>query len=188
MDVYDELKLSYNGDISNESWIRDYYSVDSSYHQIYPELVCFPKDKDDIVTSLNYASKNGLSVACRGAGTSLLGQSLSNGLILDFTKYMNKILDLDIKSDTVSVQPGVVKGILDKELKKQNKFLPPDPASSNYCTIGGMVSNNSSGPHGLGYGSVLRYLDHVDIIYSDGKEGFAENGICDSRLKKFFHP
>ena len=98
MDVYDELKLSYNGDISNESWIRDYYSVDSSYHQIYPELVCFPKDKADIVTSLNYASKNGLSVACRGAGTSLLGQSLSNGLILDFTKYMNKILDLDIQS------------------------------------------------------------------------------------------
>ncbi len=96
MDVYDELKLSYSGDISNESWIRDYYSVDSSYHQIYPELVCFPKDKADIVTSLNYASKNGLSVACRGAGTSLLGQSLSNGLILDFTKYMNKILDLDI--------------------------------------------------------------------------------------------
>lgn len=188
MDVYDELKLSYNGDISNETWIRDYYSVDSSYHQIYPELVCFPKDKADIVTSLNYASKNGLSVACRGAGTSLLGQSLSNGLILDLTKYMNKILDLDIKSGTVSVQPGVVKGILDKELKKQNKFLPPDPASSNYCTIGGMVSNNSSGPHGLGYGSIIRYLDHVDIIYSDGEEGFAENGICDSRLKKILSP
>jgi glycolate oxidase len=188
MNVYDELKLSYGGDISNESWIRDYYSVDSSYHQIYPELVCFPKDKDDIVMSLNYASKNNLAVTCRGAGTSLLGQSLSNGLILDFTKYMNKILDLDIQSNTVSVQPGMVKGILDKELKKINKFLPPDPASSNYCTIGGMVSNNSSGPHGLGYGSVLRYLDRVDIIYADGEEGFAENGICDIRLKKILSP
>ena len=188
MDAYDELKLSYSGDISNESWIRDYYSVDSSHHQIYPELVCFPKDKADIVASLNCASKNGLSVACRGAGTSLLGQSLSNGLILDFTKYMNNILDLDIQSETVTVQAGVVKGMLDKELKKQNKFLPPDPASSNYCTIGGMVSNNSSGPHGLGYGSILKYLDRVDIIYSNGEEGFAENGICDNRLKKILSP
>ena len=188
MNVFDELKLSYSGDISNESWIRDYYSVDSSYHQIYPELVCFPKDKADIVKSLKYASKNGMPVTCRGAGTSLLGQSLSNGLILDFTKYMNKILDLDIQSGTVCVQPGVVKGVLDKELKKQNMFLPPDPASSNYCTVGGMVSNNSSGPHGLGYGSILRYLDHVDIIYSNGQEGFAENGTCDSRLKKILSP
>ncbi len=118
MNVFDELKLSYSGDISNESWIRDYYSVDSSYHQIYPELVCFPKDKTDIVKSLKYATKNGMPVACRGAGTSLLGQSLSNGLILDFTKYMNKVLDLDIQSGTVCVQPGVVKGVLDKELKK----------------------------------------------------------------------
>ena len=72
MHVFDELKLSYSGDISNESWIRDYYSVDSSYHQIYPEIVCFPKDKVGIVTSLKYASKNGMPVTCRGAGTSYL--------------------------------------------------------------------------------------------------------------------
>lgn len=100
MNDFDELKLSYSGDISNESWMRDYYSVDSSYHQIYPELVCFPKDKTDIITSLKHATKNGMPVACRGAGTSLLGQSLSSGLILDFTKYMNKVLDLDIQSGT----------------------------------------------------------------------------------------
>jgi glycolate oxidase len=97
MNVFDELKLSYSGDISNESSIRDYYSVNSNYHKIYPELVCSPKDKADIVASLKYATKNGISVTCCGAGTSLLGQSLSNGLILDFTTYMNKILDLDTR-------------------------------------------------------------------------------------------
>jgi len=188
VDVSDELKFSFKGEVSDEAWIKDYYSVDSSNHQIYPELVCFPKDEDDIEISLSSAIKNGLAISCRGAGTSLLGQSLSNGLVLDFTKHMNKILDLDLQSNWVSVQPGVVKGLLDKELRKHDKFLPPNPASSNYCTIGGMVSNNSSGPYGLGYGSILGYLQHVDFVYSDGRKGFAENGLCDDRLNKFLLP
>ena len=188
MDVSDELKFSFKGEVSNESWIKDYYSVDSSNHQILPELVCFPKDEDDIQISLRSAINNGLSISCRGAGTSLLGQSLSNGLVLDFTRHMNKILDLDLQSNCVSVQPGVVKGLLDKELRKHDKFLPPNPASSNYCTIGGMVSNNSSGPYGLGFGSILGYLQHVDFIYSDGRKGFAENGLCDDRFNKFLQP
>jgi FAD/FMN-containing dehydrogenase len=188
VDVLDELKFSFKGDVSNESWIKDYYSVDSSNHQIYPELVCFPKDEDDIKVSLNYAIKNGLSISCRGAGTSLLGQSLSNGLVLDFTKYMNQIQDLDLQSNCVRVQPGVVKGLLDKELRKHNKFLPPNPASSNYCTIGGMVSNNSSGPYGLGYDSILRYLQQVDFNYYDGSRGFAKDGFCDDRLRKLLLP
>ncbi len=188
MDILDEFKFSFEGDVSDESWIKEYYSVDSSSHQIYPELVCFPKEEDDIKVSLSFAAKNGLSISCRGAGTSLLGQSLSNGIVLDFTKYMNKILELDLQSNTVSVQPGIVKGLLDKELRKHNKFLPPNPASSNYCTIGGMVSNNSSGPYGLGYGSILRYLQHVDFVYPNGENGFAENSVCDDRLKKILLP
>ncbi len=188
VDLLDELKFSFKGEVSNESWIKDYYSVDSSNHRILPELVCFPKDEDDIKISLDSAIKNGLSISCRGAGTSLLGQSLSNGIVLDFTKYMNKILDLDLQSNCVDVQPGIVKGLLDKELRKHNKFLPPNPASSNYCTIGGMVSNNSSGPYGLGYGSILGYLQYIDFIYSDGKKGFAQNGLCDDRLNKFLQP
>jgi glycolate oxidase len=188
VDVLDELKFSFKGDVSNEAWIKDYYSVDSSNYQVYPELVCFPKDEDDIKVSLSSAIKNGLSISCRGAGTSLLGQSLSNGLVLDFTKYMNKILDLDLQSNCVSVQPGVVKGLLDKELRKHNKFLPPNPASSNYCTIGGMVSNNSSGPYGLGYGSILRYLKQVNFSYYDGSRGFAKDGFCDDRLRKLLLP
>lgn len=188
MDILDEFKFSFKGDVSNETWIKDYYSVDSSNHQIYPELVCFPKDEDDIKISLNSAIRNGLSISCRGAGTSLLGQTLSNGLILDFTRYMNKILGIDLQSNFVSVQPGVVKGILDKELRKHNKFLPPNPASSNYCTIGGMVSNNSSGPYGLGYGSILKYLQQVDFNYYDGSRGFAKDGVCDDRLRKLLLP
>ena len=79
---------------------------------------------------------------------------------------MNKILEAGI--DYVVVQPGLVKGVLDKELKKERKFLPPDPASSNYCTVGGMVANNSSGAHCLAYGNTIDLLQELRVVYSDG--------------------
>jgi glycolate oxidase len=79
---------------------------------------------------------------------------------------MNKILE--ISDDNVVVQPGLVKGILDKELKKKGKFFPPDPASSNYCTIGGMIANNSSGAHCLAYGNTIDFLQELIVVYSDG--------------------
>src|SRR3712207_9462066 len=83
---------------------------------------------------------------------------------------MNKIMEID--NDHVTVQPGIVKGQLDKELKKRNKFLPPDPASSSFCTVGGMIADNSSGIHCLGYGSTISFLQEVNVVYSDGKLGF----------------
>jgi FAD/FMN-containing dehydrogenase len=182
--VFDGVDFNHRCEVTTDPWTREYYSVDSSHHQIYPEAVCFPKCKEDIKEVLHLASRKKLPVSSRGAGTSLLGQSLSAGLILDFTKYMNKILDLDLQLNTVLVQPGLVKGLLEKELKKHNKFLPPNPASGNYCTIGGMVSNNSSGPYGLGYGSILEYLQRIDLVYSDGSDGFAEGRDCDPRLRR----
>jgi FAD/FMN-containing dehydrogenase len=101
-------------------------------------LVVFPKDADDVQQLCEYSHSRQVPITAKGAGTGLLGQSLSNGIILDFTKHMNKILD--IQEDSVTVQPGIVKVVLDNELKKRNKFLPPDPASSNYCTVGGMIA------------------------------------------------
>ena len=83
-----------------------------------------------------------MPITARRAGTGLLGQSLSDGVVIDFTKHMNQIIE--IEDDNVVAEPGTVKGVLERELRR--KFLPPDPASSNYCTIGGMIANNSSGP------------------------------------------
>jgi glycolate oxidase len=107
---------------------------------------------------------------------------LSYGIILDFSKHMNKIIEID--NDFVTVQPGIVKGVLDKELKKRDKFLPPDPASSNYCTIGGMIADNSSGIHCLGYGSTISFLEEINVVYADGKLGFASPCKYDNVMKK----
>ena len=169
-------------DVFSDDWTRTIYSVDASHCSLKPSIVNFPSNEQDIQKICAYAYDHSIPVTCRGAGTGLLGQSLSTGIVLDFTKKMNKILE--INDDYVIVQPGVVKAVLDKELAKRNKFIPPDPASSNYCTIGGMIANNSSGPHGLGYGSIINYVQGVDLVYSNGTIGFADEINRDERIDK----
>ena len=151
--IADELKRIAKGEILSDDWSKVIYSVDASHYSIKPSVVVCPLDEYDISKVCQYGYSKNISITARGAGTGLLGQSLNDNIIIDFAKYMNKILE--IGTDYVLVQPGLVKGILDKELKKRGKFLPPDPASSNYCTIGGMIANNSSGVHALGYGNTI---------------------------------
>ncbi len=164
--IADELRLIAKGEILSDNWSREIYSVDASHYAIKPSVVVCPLDNQDVEKICKYAFSMNVPITARGAGTGLLGQSLSKSIVIDFTKHMNKITD--IGNDYVEVQPGLVKGILDKELKKKGKFFPPDPASSNYCTIGGMIANNSSGAHCLGYGSTIDFLQEVGVVYSDG--------------------
>lgn len=180
-DISDLRKIGLS-DILDDDWTRAIYSVDASHCTVKPLAVNFPSDEYDVQKICNFAYNRGIPVTCRGAGTGLLGQSLSDGIILDFTKKMNKILEF--AEDYVIVQPGVVKTVLDKELAKKGKFIPPDPASSNYCTIGGMISNNSSGPHGLGYGSIINYVQGVELVYGNGMMGFADQKNYDEKISK----
>lgn len=156
------------------------YSVDSSHYQIMPEMVVFPTDAEDVAEICRYCTSKQLPIGARGSGTGLLGQSLTNGTVLDFTKHMNRIVE--IEQDHVTVQPGVVKAVLDRELKRRGKFLPPDPASSNYCSVGGMIANNSSGIHCLGYGNTIDFLLGVSVVYAEGSKGYAEEGRFDIKF------
>jgi glycolate oxidase len=174
--IDDDLRSIAKGNVLSDDWSKKIYSVDASEFAILPSTIIQVKDKEDISNICKYAYSKNLSITGRGAGTGLLGQSLTTGISLDFTKYMNKISELE--NDYVTVQPGIVKAVLDKELKKRGKFLPPDPASSNFCTIGGMIANNSSGIHALGYGNTIDFLDGIEIIYS--------NGFIESLFKKIY--
>ncbi|MEM2139625.1 FAD-binding oxidoreductase [Nitrososphaera sp.] len=176
----DELARVAKGEVLADDWNRRVYSVDASHYEVEPAAVVCPKDANDVQEIMRYAFAKKLPVTGRGAGTGLLGQSLSRGLVLDFTKHMNRILETG--DDYVVVQPGIVKAVLDKELKKRNKFLPPDPASSSYCTIGGMIADNSSGVHCLGYGNTIDFVDAVDLVYADGSAGHASAAGCDGRM------
>ena len=126
MSVGDDLNRIAKGEILSDSWSRKTYSVDASHYAITPSLIVCPQDEYDIQKICKYCFSKNIPITARGAGTSLGGQSLSDNIIIDFTKHMNKIIE--IGDDYAIVQPGVVKGILDKELKNRGKFLPPDPA------------------------------------------------------------
>lgn len=167
--VGEELRRIAKGEILDDDWSREIYSVDASHYICHPLLVVHPTDRYDLKEICQYGFAKNLPITGRGAGTGLLGQSLSNSILIDFTKHMNQIIE--IEDNYVIVEPGIVKGLLDRELRRRGKFLPPDPASSNYCTIGGMIANNSSGPHSLSYGSTINFLEAVNVVYADGSFG-----------------
>jgi FAD/FMN-containing dehydrogenase len=179
--IHDGLLRIARGEVLADEWSRRVYSVDASHYEIAPAAVVCPRDEGDVQEVCRYASAKQIPITARGAGTGLLGQSLSDGgLVLDFTRHMNRLLE--IGEDHVVVEPGMVKGVLDRELKKYGKFLPPDPASSNYCTIGGMMADNSSGVHCLGYGNTVDFIEQVDFVYADGTLG--KTSEADERLLK----
>lgn len=175
-----ELVRVAKGEVLSDEWSRRVYSVDASHYEVEPAAVACPKDSHDVQEIMRYSFSKKIPVTGRGAGTGLLGQALSEGLVLDFTRHMDRIIETG--DDYVVVQPGIVKAVLDRELKKRNKFLPPDPASSNYCTVGGMIADNSSGVHCLGYGNTIDFIDSVDFVYADGSAGHASSASYDDRM------
>ena len=159
------LQNAINGEVLWEDEILDYYSCDASFYQIKPKLVTIPKIASDIPVIMEFAKNNNLSVTPRGGGTGLVGGALNDGIILDLQKF-NKI---KASKNYVTVGAGVHKGQLDIVLRKQGKFLGPNPSVGPYCTIGGMIATNASGSHSLKYGSVIDNLLEVTIINGRGE-------------------
>ena len=160
---------SISGDILSDTWQRYMYASDASAYEIVPKCIILPKNADDVVKIVKFASINGIPVIARGGGSGHAGQAIGDGIIIDFTKYMNSIVEINVEENYVIVEPGLYKGILDKELEKHGKFLPPDPSSANYCTLGGMIATNASGVHTIKYGSVIDYVLSLNVILSNGE-------------------
>ena len=140
--ISSDLSQLIDGDILSKEWERSIYSTDASPYEIMPLCVVLPKSNEDVIKTVKYASENRIPIIARGGGSGLAGQAIVAGIIIDFSKYMNEIKEINTENNYVIVQPGIFKSVLDQKLKKQNKFLPPDPSSSDMCTAGGMIANN----------------------------------------------
>lgn len=147
---------------------RAIYATDASIYQFFPEGIAYPKNVSDIKKILDYAKDNNLSITCRGRGTSLAGQTIGKGIIIDFSKYMNQILEIDAKARKVNVQPGVVRDQLNKAIAKYHLHFAPDPATSSRATIGGMIANNSSGTKSILYGITTDHVLSLKVMLYDG--------------------
>ncbi|HPP74385.1 MAG TPA: FAD-binding and (Fe-S)-binding domain-containing protein [Armatimonadota bacterium] len=166
--VEQALKEKIKGEVRFDHTTRLLYSTDASNYQFMPMGVVLPRDEEDVLAAILVASEEKIPVTPRGAGTSLAGQTLGEGIILDFSKYMNKIIEVDPIRRVVRVEPGCVLAKLNDALKPHKLVLGPDPATQNRCNIGGMVANNSSGSHSLVYGKTLDHTAALKCILSDG--------------------
>jgi FAD/FMN-containing dehydrogenase/Fe-S oxidoreductase len=143
------------------------FSTDASSYRIVPQCVVAPRDASDVVAVVQYAAAQGLTVAPRGAGSGLAGESLCQGIVLDMTRHMKRILRVD--SQTVACEPGVVLDDLNKRLLEGGRKIGPDPSSANRATVGGVVGNNATGAHSLQYGHAAAYVETVEAVLSDGQ-------------------
>jgi len=164
-----KLKQRIQGDVFDSQLIRTIYSTDASMFKRTPRLVAHPKTTEDVFHLIEFAKVNNLVIAPRGGGTGLAGESLTSGIVIDFSKYFNRIVEYDVTSQSVVLLPGVVHGVLNNYLVKDRLIFGPDPATSNRCTIGGMIANNSTGAHSLKYGMTSRWVKNLKIMLADGK-------------------
>ncbi|MFQ6134787.1 MAG: FAD-binding oxidoreductase, partial [Nitrososphaerales archaeon] len=169
VDVASDLKKLVKGEVLDREWQRSMYAADASLYEILPLCIVIPKTEQDVVKTVKYAYENRIPVTPRGGGTALAGQTVGSGIIIDFSKYLNTVLKVAPEEGYVVVEPGVNKSELDRHLSGFGKFFPPDPSSSDFCTIGGMIANNSGGPHTVKYGSVMGYIISLKVVLSNGE-------------------
>lgn len=169
-DRINEFRKRIMGDVYTDTVSLVLYSTDASAYRERPLAVVRPKDVTDVKEAIAFAREQGVSVIPRATGTSLAGQVVGNGIVLDVTRYMNSILEVNPAERWVIVEPGVVLDELNLALKKHNLFFAPETSTSNRCTLGGMLGNNACGAHSLVYGSTRDHVLSVDAILSDGTE------------------
>ncbi|MBT8273901.1 MAG: FAD-binding oxidoreductase, partial [Bacteroidia bacterium] len=146
------------------------YATDASVYRQLPTAVALPKNTQDIQHIVRFASENQISLIPRGAGTSLAGQCVGDGIVVDLSKYMNEILEINAEEKWIRVQPGVVRDELNEFLKPYGLFFGPNTSTANRCNIGGMVGNNSCGSTSIVYGSTRDHVLELKTILSDGSE------------------
>lgn len=168
MSLKDDLQKKFTFEILDDAETLAKYSKDASIFEIFPKAIIFPKDVQDIKEIIRYAKDNHLSITVRSAGTDMSGAAIGEDIILDVSKYLNRLIDIDETSTTV--QPGMFYRDFEVETLKQDLILPTYPASREICTIGGMVANNAGGELELSFGPINKYLKSMRVVLADGNE------------------
>lgn len=176
-DFIHELKKRFAGDVRLDAASRVLYSTDASIYQIKPLGVAIPKSEDDLHAAVELAVKYRVPILPRGAGSSLAGQAIGEALILDCSRWLDRIVEINPEARTAIVEPGVVLADLNRAAAKHGLQFGPDPASAERATMGGVIGNNATGAHSILYGMTVDHLLEADVILSDGSlERWGESG------------
>ncbi len=167
--IEQDLRRLLRGDVEFDDLTRHLYATDGGIYQIEPLGVVSPRDAEDVSRLVEYCSERGVAMVPRGSGSGLAGAAVGAGLMVDFTRYMNKILEVAPDGSWARVQPGLVMGALNAHVRQYGTFFAPNPSSENYCSLGGMIANNSSGGRSVAYGGTKDHVLALDIVLHGGE-------------------
>ena len=156
------------GEVRFDATTRRLYATDASLYQVEPLGVVIPKTRDDLVATVQIAAELNVPITARGGGTSLSGQSIGPGVVIDCSKYLNRVLAVDPAGRTARVQPGVVLDQLNREVAGHGLAFGPDVATASRATLGGMIGNNSAGARSVVYGKTDDHVRRLDAVLADG--------------------
>jgi FAD/FMN-containing dehydrogenase/Fe-S oxidoreductase len=166
-DLAAALRTAVAGEVRDDAYTRHLFSRDASMYSIEPLAVVFPRDAADVAAAISACAQHGAPVLPRGAGTSLAGQTVGRAVVLDTSRHMDAIVDLDPDSRTARVQPGVVQDDLNRAAAQHGLLFGPDTSTSNRATVGGMIGNNSAGSGSVLYGMTIDHVRTLDVVLSD---------------------
>ncbi|MFD3744645.1 FAD-binding and (Fe-S)-binding domain-containing protein [Nocardia sp. NPDC058633] len=164
-----ELRTRLDGSVDASVRRRVEYSSDASNYRVRPAMVVFPRGEDDVAATMTFAHENGLSVTARGAGTSVAGNAIGPGIVVDFSRHMHAVRAVDVEARTATVQPGVVLSDLQRRLRPHGLRFGPDPSTQDRCTLGGMIGNNACGPHALAWGRTADTVRELCVLDGTGQ-------------------
>jgi FAD/FMN-containing dehydrogenase/Fe-S oxidoreductase len=166
--AFSHLAGQIRGEVHTDILRRTMLSTDASIFSKLPAAVVYPRSVADVQATVIFAAQCGLTLHPRGAGSGLCGSALGHGLVIDFSKFMNRLLHIDLAQGWFMCEPGYRLGELDALLCATGLFFPPDPSSGEYATFGGMCATNASGSHSVKYGNVADYLLDAEVVFADG--------------------
>ncbi|MEN9359044.1 MAG: Anaerobic glycerol-3-phosphate dehydrogenase subunit [Verrucomicrobiota bacterium] len=170
MTDFSQLRAQLAGEIRDDAATLAIYATDASVYQVRPLAVAFPKSADDCRKIVAFCRDHRIPVTGRGGGTSLSGQAIGPGIVIDFSRHMNRILEIDAERGLVRVEPGVILDELNKKVAPTGRYFVPDPATMSRCSIGGMVGNNSCGRRSLLLGRTSDSTESLQVLLADGTE------------------
>ncbi|MFD6517676.1 FAD-binding and (Fe-S)-binding domain-containing protein [Rhodococcus sp. NPDC060176] len=172
------------GDVHVDGTHRAAYSSDASLYRVMPSAVVFPHDADDVAAVIEVCREQGVPLTARGAGTSVAGNAVGTGVVLDFSRHMNRVLAVDAQAQTAVVQPGTVQAILQAAAAPHGVRFGPDPSTHTRCTIGGMIGNNACGSRTLGYGRTSDNVTGLRVLTATGEKLQLTTGVGGSTVTR----
>ncbi len=168
-DLVAALSAAVKGEVDDSARRRAEYSSDASNYRVVPLVVVYPRDADDVLAVHAISRETGTPLTMRGGGTSVAGNSIGPGIVLDTSRHMNQILEIDVDAKTARVQPGVILSALQERIAPHGLRFGPDPSTSNRATFGGLIGNNACGPHAVAFGKTSDNVSSLDLVDGAGR-------------------